>query len=208
VDKAQVWPAIRTERESLATDLAGCTDAQWATPSLCTEWTVQDVLAHMTAAAKTDQLQFVGRMVVNGFRFEKLQAKGIAAEEGASGAETLTNFRATVDSTKHPPGPTGTWLGEVLVHSEDIRRPLGIEHDYPSDLAVSVADFYQGSNLIIGAKKRIAGLRLQATDADWSHGEGAAVTGPIVSLVLAMAGRRQALDDLTGDGVATLRSRS
>ncbi len=110
-------------------------------------------------------------------------------------------------SSKHPPGPPDTWLGETIVHSEDIRRPLGIVHEFPTDAAVQVANFYKGSNLLIGAKKRITGLSLRATDADWSYGDGAEVEGPIVSLVLAMTGRRAVLDDLSGDGVATLRSR-
>jgi hypothetical protein len=68
-------------------------------------------------------------------------------------------------------------------------------------------DFYKGSNLIIGAKNRIAGLQLRATDASWSHGDGPGVSGPIVSLVMAMTGRKAALTDLSGDGVAQLASR-
>jgi uncharacterized protein (TIGR03083 family) len=99
-------------------------------------------------------------------------------------------------------------LGEVIVHSEDIRRPLGIEHDYPVDALTRVADFYKGSNLVIGTKKRIAGLQLKATDVDWAHGEGPEVTGPMVSLLLAMAGRKEAVADLSGAGVQTLSSRS
>ena len=113
-----------------------------------------------------------------------------------------------MDSVKHPPGPNTTWLGEVIVHSEDIRRPLGIKHSYPTDAVVAVAHFYQGSNMLIGSKRRISGLTLHATDAEWSHGTGPEVAGPILSLVLAMTGRTVALDDLTGDGVATLRTRS
>jgi hypothetical protein len=71
-----------------------------------------------------------------------------------------------------------------------------------------VADFYKGSNLIIGAKRRIDGVTLRATDADWSHGSGPEVSGPLLSLLMAMTGRKEALDDLSGDGVATLRGRS
>jgi hypothetical protein len=70
------------------------------------------------------------------------------------------------------------------------------------------ADLYKGSNLLVGSRSRIAGLTLRATDADWSHGTGPEVSGPILSLVMAMTGRKQADDDLAGDGVATLRSRS
>ncbi len=70
-----------------------------------------------------------------------------------------------------------------------------------------MADFNKGSNLLIGSKRRIAGLALKANDLDWQTGAGPVVTGPALSLVLAMTGRAAALGDLSGDGVATLRSR-
>jgi len=94
------------------------------------------------------------------------------------------------------------------VHAEDIRRPLGVAHTYPSEAAVTVADFYSGSNLLIGSKRRIAGLRLHATDADWTRGEGPSVEGPIMALVLSMTGRTGAHAELSGDGVATLAQRA
>jgi uncharacterized protein (TIGR03083 family) len=203
-----MWDTIHSERSALAADVQGLTQAQWATPSLCTGWTVHDVLAHMTATARTGQAQFIGKFIGAGFNFKRMQSNDIAAEIGSSPAETLSRFKALVNSSKHPPGPDDTWLGEVLVHSEDIRRPLGIQHAYPLDAAVRVANFYKNSNLLIGAKNRIAGLRLRATDIDWSHGDGPEVSGPIVSLVVAMTGRTAALDDLAGEGVATLRSRA
>jgi len=205
--KSDVWPTIHSERKALAADLEALTDEQWATPSLCTDWTVRDVLAHMTATAKISPPQFFGKMITSGFSLKSMQSKDMATERGGSPAETLARFTAEVSSSKHPPGPTDTWLGETIVHAEDIRRSLGIKHDYPTDAAVQVANFYKGSNLIIGTKKRIAGLRLRATDAAWSHGDGPEVSGPIMSLVMAMAGRKTSDEDLSGDGVATLRSR-
>lgn len=205
--KSDVWPTIHSERKALAADLEAITDEQWATQSLCTDWTVRDVLAHMTATAKISPPQFFGKMITSGFSLKNVQAKDIAAEKGGSPAETIARFKAEVNSSKHPPGPSDTWLGEAIVHSEDIRQPLGITHDYPTDAAVQVANFYKGSNLIIGTKKRIAGLKLTATDAAWTHGDGPEVSGPIVSLVMAMAGRKAVNEDLSGDGVATLRSR-
>ena len=70
-----------------------------------------------------------------------------------------------------------------------------------------MADFYKGSNLLLGGKKRIAGLTLRATDADWSTGTGPEVAGPALSLMLVIAGRPAALDDLSGEGLATLQAR-
>jgi uncharacterized protein (TIGR03083 family) len=202
-----IWPVIHTERKSLAGDLRPLTDEQWATASLCEGWTVRDVLAHLASAASLTPPTFLATLVGSGFSFDKLQAKGIAAHRGDSPADTLAGFEKVQASVKHPPGPADTWLGEAIVHCEDIRRPLGIEHQYPTEAVVQVADFYKGSNLLIGSKNRIAGLALRAIDADWSHGTGPEVSGPILSLVMAMTGRKAVLDDLAGDGVATLRSR-
>jgi hypothetical protein len=84
---------------------------------------------------------------------------------------------------------------------------LGISHAYPPDAVREVADFYKGSNTLIGSKKRVAGLALKATDDKWQHGKGEAVEGPLLSLLLAMTGRAAACDDLVGPGVPTLRSR-
>ena len=205
--KADVWPMIHGERKALAADLEALTDAQWETPSLCGDWTVRDALAHMTATAKISPPQFFTKIITSGFSLKNVQAKDIATERGGSPADTLARFQAEVNSSKHPPGPTDTWLGEVIVHSEDIRRPLGVKHEYARDAVVRVADFYKGSNLVIGAKKRIAGLRLRATDTDWVHGEGPEVSGPMVALVMAMTGRKAAMEDLSGEGVATLQAR-
>jgi uncharacterized protein (TIGR03083 family) len=202
-----IWPMIHAERRALGADLESLSDAQWATPSLCEEWTVHDVVAHMTASTRITFTALFGKFITSGFSLKKMQDKDIAVERGTSPADTLARFKAQVTSTKHPPGPNDTWLGETIIHAEDIRRPLGIKHGYSTEAAVRVAEFYKGSNLVVGAKKRIAGLQLRATDADWTQGEGPEVSGPIVSLVMAMTGRKAVLDDLSGDGVMTLSSR-
>jgi len=129
-------------------------------------------------------------------------------ERGNSPADTLARFEAASGSVKHPPGPLESWLGETIVHAEDIRNPLGIRYEYPADALVRVAEFYRGSNLIIGAKRRVSGLALRATDADWSPGAGPEVSGPLLALLLAMTGRKAALGQLSGEGVQVLQARS
>lgn len=202
-----VWSTIHAERRALAHDLQHLDPALWATPSLCDGWSVRDVLAHMTATARMTPPQFFLKMLRAGFSFTRMQASDIARELGTTPNETLSRFESQITSSSHPPGPTDSWLGETLVHAEDIRRPLHIAHSYPTGAAVQVANFYKRSNLLIGAKNRVAGLRLRATDADWRHGDGPEVAGPIMSLVLAMTGRRAGLDALSGDGVALLAQR-
>jgi uncharacterized protein (TIGR03083 family) len=201
------WPVIHAERKALVSDLGSLQDDQWSTPSLCTEWTVRDVLAHMTATARMSPPAFFIKIAGTGFNFGKLQGEGIAANRGPTPADTLAGFEAIVTSTGHPPGPPDTVLGETIVHSEDIRRPLGLRHAYPTDAIVQAADFFKGSNMIIGTKRRISGLRLRATDAEWSTGDGPEVVGPILALLMAMTGRKPAASELTGEGVQSLAAR-
>lgn len=202
-----IWPVIWAERSALTADLKAIDDDQWSVPSLCSQWTVRDVVAHMTATAKIAPIAFFPKLLASRFSLSRLQAKDITVERGDSPADALARFEAVTRSVRHPPGPADTMLGETIVHAEDIRYPLRIHHDYPAEAVVQAAEFFKGSNLIIGAKRRIAGLRLRATDTDWSHGSGPEVSGPLLLLVMAMTGRQAVTAGLTGEGVATLQGR-
>ncbi|WP_285702369.1 maleylpyruvate isomerase family mycothiol-dependent enzyme [Microtetraspora sp. NBRC 16547] len=202
------WQMIRAERASLANALAALPDADWDRPSLCADWTVRDVVGHMIATANMTPVKFFSDLAASGFRFEKMTAKNIRrVTAGKTDRQLVDLFRSRVDARTAPPGPTISWLGEMLVHGEDIFRALDGYRDHPVEHVLAVADFYKTSNLLIGAKRRIAGVALRATDADWRHGAGPLVSGPAIALLLAMTGRKVALDDLTGDGVAVLRER-
>jgi uncharacterized protein (TIGR03083 family) len=205
---AQTWSSVHQERRALANDLAGLGSDQWSTPSLCPGWTVEDVLAHMVATAKMTPPKFFGGLASSGFRFNAMTARDIAKEKCSSGSATLEQFNAVLDRTTHPPGPLTAMLGEQVVHGEDIRRPLGMTRRYPDESLKTVADFFKGSNLLIGGKSRVAGVSLRATDMDWSSGMGPEVGGPMLSLVLMIAGRKAALDDLAGEGLSTVRART
>jgi uncharacterized protein (TIGR03083 family) len=204
---ADNWPTIHAERRALAGDLDNLTKEQWATPSLCEGWSVHDVLAHQVASATLTPPGFLVKFIAAGFNFGKFAQKAVDKIGKDGPAATLAAYKQHESSTKSPPGPKDTWLGETIVHAEDIRRPLGIKHDYPAEALVKVLDFFKGSNTLIGSKDRVANLTLKATDVDWTHGSGPLVEGPAVSLLMAMTGRKAHLADLSGDGVATLRNR-
>jgi hypothetical protein len=51
------------------------------------------------------------------------------------------------------------------------------------------------------------GLRWNATDIDWQLGDGSEVAGSAEALVLVASGRPVALNELSGDGVATISTR-
>lgn len=201
------WDLIHAERQQLIEDVKPLTAEQWRTASLCPEWSVHQALGHVVALTKQTPPKFFGKFVASGFRFNTMVARDITRESSGTPAQTLADFAAHVGDTTAPPGPVDSWIGEIVVHGADIRRPLGISYTPPVATTREVADFYKNSNLLIGSKKRIDGLRLVATDTDWSHGSGPDVRGPILSLVLAMTGRAVAIADLSDDGVPTLQSR-
>jgi uncharacterized protein (TIGR03083 family) len=203
------WQMIKLERASLVDALDKLPETDWDKPSLCTGWTVREVVAHMIATATMTPPKFFGKMISNGFNFQNMTRKDIAeVTAGRSDTELVDQFRAHIDSRNAPPGPAPSWLGETIVHGEDIFRAIGGYRDHPVEHVIAVADFYKGSNLLIGAKNRISGVTLRATDTEWQHGTGPRASGPAIAIVMAMTGRKPALDDLTGEGVAILRERS
>ena len=181
---------IRDERKALAADLRGRSGEDWAARSLCGQWTVRDVLAHMTSTASLTPPAFVAKLIGSGFSFDKLQERGVAAYRGSSPAETMSNFEAVLTSVKHPRARRTPGWARRSCTPRTSGGKLGIERRYPAEAVVRVADFYKGSNLLIGSKRRIAGLALRATDANWSHGSGPGISGPILSLVTYYYGTR------------------
>lgn len=206
-DTATVLAATRTERAALAADLAGLSAAQWAAPSLCDRWTVEDTVAHLTAAASVGPWRWLRSVLGARFDFDLHNDRRLAEHRGATPAETLARFRGVIDSTTSTWGPKAAWLGEVVVHGEDVRRPLGIGYAPPVATTTAVAAFFASRDFTVSGRTVSAGLHLRATDGPFDVGDGPEVTGPTLALVMVMAGRAAHLDDLHGPGVATLRER-
>ncbi|MGI6872820.1 maleylpyruvate isomerase family mycothiol-dependent enzyme [Amycolatopsis sp. 3B14] len=202
-----LWPLVHAERAALADDLADLTDKQWATPSLCAGLSVREVLAHLTASASLTPMRWLAGVIRCRFDFDKQVAVRLAEHLGDAPADTLARFRRVVGSTTKPPLPVIALLGEAVVHGEDIRRPLGLRRDHPEPVLTRLAEYYAGSDLVVVAKSRVSGLRLAATDGPFATGSGPLVTGPTLSLIMAMTGRTAYCDELDGDGVALLRDR-
>lgn len=200
-----VWDLVAAERRALVDDLAGLTDEQWETASLCGGWTVHDVAAHLVDNAKTTRVGIILAMVRARFDFDRQNDTGVAREKGSTPVETLDRLRAVTDRRTTPPAPLDSRLVEEVAHGEDIRRPLGIVRDFPQEAVErALAHQLKTSVGLGGGKQHAAALRLVATDAGTSYGDGAEVRGPLVSLLLAVSGRAEALDDLTGPGLGQL----
>jgi uncharacterized protein (TIGR03083 family) len=199
---------IKTERTATGDALAALPATDWDRPSLCDGWTVRDVVAHMIDSETVTPPVFFARFARSGFRLPAMSRRNIAAiRAGRSDQELLELLRSRTDARTAPPGPVVSWLGEAIVHGEDVSRALGDYRDHPVEHLIAVADFYKTSNILIGTKNRIDGVSLRATDASWKHGAGPEVVGPMIALLMAMTGRKAALADLTGDGVEILSRR-
>ena len=201
---ADTWKHIHAERRQMAETWTAMSAGQWAAQSWCQGWSVQDTAGHIVAAAEQTPPNFYKELASAGFRFNVFTDRGARRLAAAGPDELARRLRARTSTTNHPPAPVMAMLGEIVVHGEDIRRPLGLKHQPPEEALVAVADSWKNSNLLIGSKRRITGLRLRATDTEWVHGDGPEVSGPLLSLILAMTGRKDVHPDLTGEGVAEL----
>lgn len=203
----QLWSMIQAERTALAEDLAGISDAQWYMPSLCSDWTVQQTLAHLSAAASIGPIRWFSSVVGAHLDFDLHNRRRLAEHLGNSPAETLAQFTQIIPSRVAPLGATEAWLGEVIVHAQDIRVPLGLERVPSIDACAAVAQFYAAKDFTVPSKKNSTGLRLESTDGTFATGTGPLVSGTTMDLIMAMAGRGTAVERLTGPGVQLLRSR-
>jgi len=206
-DDASTWAMIHAERKALAATLEELTTEQWNSPSLCAGWSVGFLAAHVLAGAEQTPGRFLGGMVTTGFRFNALMEREARRRAQLSRQQIVDRLRQRTTTTNHPPAPVMAMLGEVVVHGEDIRRPVGLPGTVADDAANACLQMYTKASFPVGGKKRIGGLRLVATDTGWSYGAGPEVSGPALSLLLAMTGRPAGLDDLSGDGAAELGQR-
>ncbi|MDN4521542.1 maleylpyruvate isomerase family mycothiol-dependent enzyme [Mycolicibacterium austroafricanum] len=192
MDRDTVWRHIDNQRLELA-DLIDAIDARdqalWDTPSLCAGWTVRNVAAHLTHSTIGMPRMFF-EAARSGFRFNAVVNR-MAVSDDRSPAQIAANLRAVVGCRRHPPGTTERDpLTDVLLHTQDICVPLGIDRPMPVDAAVAAAERVWNADFPFHARKRLAGTRLVATDADFTVGEGREVAAPISALLMLLTGRK------------------
>lgn len=168
-------------------------------------------LSPMTSPSSTTpsggQLRWFSSILGARFDFDLHNDRRLAEHLGATPAQTLLQFCNIVTSTKSAPGPTAPWLGEGVVNSEDIRRPLGLIHAVPIGVATAVARFYARRDFAVASRSAIQRLRVEATDGPFATGEGPVLRGTTLALTMVMAGRISYSEELVGPGVPTMQAR-
>lgn len=211
----ELWAAIDSQRMRTADLLAGLSDNDWNCPSLCAEWTVRDVAAHLTLQQLTigDVLRTAIRhpRVIGGVNRTIRESARHRAEMPTQ--DMIAAIRAMVGSRKHNVGLSGAeTLIDILVHGQDIAIPLGRELDMPTKAtafaATRVWDSLGHGKARVFHRTPSGEFRFRATDIDWAAGSGPEVTGPIGAILLLLTGRRAALTRLGGPGIDDLRRRA
>jgi uncharacterized protein (TIGR03083 family) len=204
-DAYELRNMIEAEQADFATMLRELTPEQWAVPSLCQGWTVHDVVLHVTWHIHTTD---AGR-VIQALKARNSDARLHAAAKARPTDELID--RLVAPATLSGPRNMRDQLDELVIHQQDVRRPLGIHRTVPEDRLLVVLDFALtragGSATLASSRKRARGLRLVATDLPWSAGAGPEVRGPGEAVHMALNGRAAAVDQLTGDGVPVLTGR-
>jgi uncharacterized protein (TIGR03083 family) len=186
-----IWRTIDEERGALADLLDTFTPEQWSTQSLCTDWTVRDVAVHVThSQLGTKELALAA--LKSGFRFDATVRRMALADHATPQAIT-TRLRAMAGSRRHPPMTTEVDpLMDILVHTQDICTPLGIDRPMPAVAAVAVAERLWHMKFPFNPRRDLPGYRFVATDAGFAAGPqwGTLREEPIRDIVMTFTRRR------------------
>lgn len=200
---------IADERRRMADLVESLNAEQLRTRSLCGAWTVKEVVGHLVSAVAASRASALLLLVRSGFNLHKANARLAAQMAVRPAGELADMLRAHAEHPFRPPvvGYPGQ-LTDLQVHGQDIRRPLGLAHDLQPERLRASLDFLVGGRAVgFVPKQRPAGLRFEAPDVAWSWGDGPLVRGTGEAIMMTLTGRRVALADLSGDGVAELRGR-
>lgn len=208
MEKAVLFDLVTAQRQRLIGVLEDLSDEHWNTQSLCEKWRVRDAVGHLVTILDIP----AGRFLWRSFRAQSYDdyAADVACEYGSQDpGQLLAKYRQLAGKRIAPPivGPIAP-LADVLIHTRDIERPLGISATLHPEGLRAALDYCCGGRAIgFVPGKRTKGLRFEATDVDWSAGDGALVEGPAEALLLAVTNRPVALGDLGGDGAEILGNR-
>lgn len=193
MDRDSVWEHIHEQRRILAELLADLDDSSWSAPSLCTGWSVKDVAAHVIASPQFGLASLPGVLARGRFSFNRAMDVETRRRGEQSIADILAQYAAWDGSRRHPPGTAALDpLVDVLVHIQDIARPLGLTIVAPPEAAAAAADRARFVSPLFGTFGTVRSTRLVASDTDWARGKGAVVEAPMLELLMLITGRTSA----------------
>jgi uncharacterized protein (TIGR03083 family) len=206
------WTLVETERRSLADLLDGLTPDQWEAQSLCSEWRIRDVAAHlaMPMAGVPDAWSLLRALARNRGHLWRA-GRDVVIDYAKRSTDQITDDlrRHAASRTKPVFVVADNILLDLLVHGQDVAVPLGLDRPVPPAAGEVGLRRSWSMGWPFYARRRLDGLRLCANDCDWSSGSGPEVSGSAAALLLLMSRRTDAaLGFLHGPGVELLRHRT
>lgn len=202
-----VMAMARGERADMADFLASLELEQWDHPSLCAGWRVRDVAAHVTSYEELGWSDLAKRVAKARFRPGRVN-EVVLSEYSCREPRELVEF---LRQHLTPRGATAGFGGGValvdgLIHHQDMRRPLGIPREIPAERLQFALPFAVTAPPLRGFWNA-RGVRLIASDLDWSRGKGPEARGTAETILMVLAGRRGVAGELTGPGAELLQQR-
>lgn len=202
-----LWPMTLQARHSLLSTFEDLEDDQWQVRSLCRGWTIRQMLAHLILAARPPARRYIAAVVSARGNFDKANHSLAVVDADRPASELLSDYRGVIGHRFSPPGwPEAAPLSDILLHSLDVRLPLGLETEQPADHYEPVLDLLFSRVGRSFTSKGRPTVRWAATDYAWSHGKGPDVRGTMADLALTAAGRAARLNHLNGHGAAIIRA--
>jgi uncharacterized protein (TIGR03083 family) len=187
VTDLQLWVGPTYDR--LADLLAAARVETWDAPSLCDKWLVRHVIAHVTMPTRLTREQFGVEMAAARGDFTVLSDRVAARDASLPVADLLDQLRSSELHAWQPPGGGAAGaLSHTVIHSLDVTIALDRAAVAPLGATTTVLDQLTASN---GSTFGIdlTGVRLEASDIDWSWGTGRLVRADSGSLVALLSGR-------------------
>ncbi len=197
----------REERTEMADFLASLRSEQWDQESLCRGWRLRDVAAHVVSYEEHGWVDLATRLAKARLRPGRVNEVALA-EYAALEPQMLVAF---LREHLTPRGATARFGGRVglvdaLIHHQDMRRPLGMPRKIPPERFACALPFAVTAPPLRGFWNA-RGVRLVATDLDWTWGRGPEARAPAEAVLMVLAGRHGVADELTGPGASILQQR-
>jgi uncharacterized protein (TIGR03083 family) len=184
-------------------------ERQWAAETLCPGWNPHDVLAHLVWHTELTVPSLLMAMVRSRLDFDEAAERAASELVKRPRDRLLTEPRSRADRRSSIPGaPESGSVTDTSIHTQDVRRALGLGGELRPELVETSLDFlttHKNAKYLMDPRS-IDGLRLVATDTGWSSGSGPSVEGPGESLIMSLTGR-PVLGELAGDGLEILTTR-
>lgn len=175
---------------------------------LCAGWSVRELVVHLLMPYELSTARFLALMLKSRFNFDRA-ADRWATQDRRTPQQAITALRNTAHRKFNVPGaPPEAPLSHVVIHAQDLYRPLGVPSPTdPDNAAIALEELTGPRGGAALSPGLVEDLAFVATDTDWHHGTGEVVSGPAAALLSTIAGRSQALSDLSGHEVPTLSKR-